>query len=177
MDTARSTVCQPVCFRLLTASARTHVIAHSWFDGRGNQRQPRALTPERLQKNYAAYYDSCFELVRKTSPHTLILPYRGDVCTSTGSLYMNNGPKPNSSNSGSCGKFTESGRIFHPTEMHGITMQEGFDGNTDAIPTSGSGINGHALATIAAALGSATATPAASSMATSRLSVMAACST
>ena len=24
---------------------------------------------------------------------------------------------------------------FHPTEMHGITIQEGPDGNTDAFPT------------------------------------------
>ena len=90
-----------------------------WFDGSGNQR------PKSLLKNYAGYYDSCFELIRTVSPHTLISPYRGDVCISTGSLYMNNGPNPNSSDASSCGKFNESGRFFHPIEMHGITMQEG----------------------------------------------------
>eukprot|EP00038_Savillea_parva_P005285 m.150703 g.150703 ORF g.150703 m.150703 type:complete len:549 (-) comp11686_c1_seq4:98-1744(-) len=100
-----------------------------WFDGAGSQR------PKALLNNYSAYYDGCFELIRTLSPNTLISPYRGDVCSSTGSLYTNTGPQPNSSDSSSCGTFSETGKYFHPTEMHGITMQEGPDGNTDAIPT------------------------------------------
>ena len=67
--------------------------------------------------------------------HAVISPYRGDVCISTGSLYTNNGPQPNSSDSSQCGKFSEKGKYFHPVEMHGITMQEGDDGNTDSTPT------------------------------------------
>jgi hypothetical protein len=39
------------------------------------------------------------------------------------------------SDSRPCGAFSEAGPFFHPTEMHGITMQEGPDGNSDAIPT------------------------------------------
>ena len=31
--------------------------------------------------------------------------------------------------------FSETGKYFHPTEMHGITIQEGPDGNTDEKPT------------------------------------------
>eukprot|EP00035_Acanthoeca_spectabilis_P019488 m.426235 g.426235 ORF g.426235 m.426235 type:complete len:476 (-) comp16862_c0_seq31:140-1567(-) len=100
-----------------------------WFDGAGSQR------PAGLLKNYSEYYDSCFQLIRTLSPQTLISPYRGDVCMSTGSLYTNSGPAPNSSDSSGCGAFSEEGKYFHPTEMHGITMQEGPDGNTDAQPT------------------------------------------
>ena len=100
-----------------------------WFDGNGIQR------PKAILHNYSSYYDSCFELVRRTSPHTLISPYRGDICISTGSLYTNAGPAPNSSDASPCGAFSERGSFFHPTEMHGITMQEGPDGNTDSAPT------------------------------------------
>ena len=74
--------------------------------------------------------------IRTTSPDTLISSYRGDVCASTGSLYMNNGPPPNSTNSiATCSKPDELGQYFHPTEMHGITIQEGPDGNSDEMPT------------------------------------------
>ena len=100
-----------------------------WFDGNGDQR------PKAILANYSDYYDSCFELIRQTSPQTLISPYRGDICISTGSLYTNKGPAPNSSDASECGAFSEAGKFFHPTEMHGITMQEGPDGNTDAMPT------------------------------------------
>ena len=62
-------------------------------------------------------------------------PYRGDVCSSIGSLYTNDGPAPNSTNSSECATPSEAGRYFHPSEMHGVTMQEGPDGNTPAAPT------------------------------------------
>jgi hypothetical protein len=66
----------------------------------------------------------------------MISSYRGDICSSTGSLYMNSGPPPNTTDSSTCkGPFSESGKYFHPTEMHGITIQEGPDGNTDEMPT------------------------------------------
>ena len=51
-----------------------------WFDGAGSQRPAALLDPA----TQAKYFDSCFELIRTTSPDTLISPYRGDVCISTG---------------------------------------------------------------------------------------------
>lgn len=65
----------------------------------------------------------------------MISAYRGDICASTGSLYTNSGPPPNTSDTSRCGAFSESGAHFHPTEMHGITIQEGPDGNSDSKPT------------------------------------------
>jgi hypothetical protein len=114
---------------LLAAESAYGPIHRLWFDGAGSHR------PAALLNNYSAYYTSCFELIRKLSPSTLISPYRGDICMSTGSLYTSTGPKPNSTDSSTCGKFSEDGPYFHPTEMHGITMQEGRDGNTDEVPT------------------------------------------
>ena len=64
---------------------------------------------------------------------TLISPYRGDVCATTGSLYTNDGPPTNSSDISVCGSPNENGSFFHPSEMHGITAQMGPDGNTDAV--------------------------------------------
>jgi hypothetical protein len=61
--------------------------------------------------------------------------YRGDVCTSVGSLYTNDGPPPNASDSSECLPASETGKYFHPTEMHGVTMQEGPDGNSPLRPT------------------------------------------
>ena len=84
---------------------------------------------------YKAYYDSVFQMIREVSPRTLISAYRGDVCSSVGSLYTNDGPAPNSTNSSECSAPTEAGKYFHPTEMHGVTMQEGPDGNTADRPT------------------------------------------
>lgn len=34
-----------------------------------------------------------------------------------------------------CLPASEDGKYFHPTEMHGVTMQEGPDGNTATSPT------------------------------------------
>lgn len=98
-----------------------------WFDGTSNH--PKGLNVDDL-------WDRVYHEIRTTSPATLISPKRGDVCASTGSLYMNQGPAPNSSDPSRCeGRMSEDGAIFHPTEMHGITIQEGPDGNSDELPT------------------------------------------
>merc|ERR1711924_122394 len=62
--------------------------------------------------------------IRTNSPDTMISAYRGDICATTGSLYTDDGPEPNSTNTAGCGKKSETGTKFHPSEMHGITMQE-----------------------------------------------------
>ena len=77
------------------------------------------------------YYDDTFALVRTLSPDTLISAQRGDVCQSTGSLYTNDGPAANGTNASVCSAPSEGGAYFHPNELHGVTMQEGPDGNTD----------------------------------------------
>lgn len=103
-----------------------------WFDGViGND----AYRPGYLLNNYSQYYDECFKLIRDMSPNTLISAYRGDVCATTGSLYTNSGPSANSTNSTECSAPSEEGEFFHPSEMHGVTMQEGPDGNTPIAPT------------------------------------------
>lgn len=97
-----------------------------WFDG---TRQVPDGT------NMTELWDRVYHEIRTTSPSTIISAYRGDVCASTGSLYTNSGPLPNSSDTAGCGAPSENGTHFHPTEMHGITMQEGPDGNSDSSPT------------------------------------------
>lgn len=97
-----------------------------WFDGTSSVPKGTDMTD---------LWQRVYQEIRTTSPDTLITAGRGDVCSSTGSLYSGNGPPPNSTDIGHCGKFSESGAYFHPTEMHGITMQEGPDGNTDSKPT------------------------------------------
>jgi alpha-L-fucosidase len=103
-----------------------------WFDGPGGSPRPIGLESA---AEYKSYYDECFALIRKISPETLTTAQRGDVCASTGSLYSNNGPAPNSTNSSECDPPSEEGKYFHPNELHGVTMQEGPDGNTAAAPT------------------------------------------
>jgi len=78
-----------------------------------------------------------FAEVRSTSPSTLITAKRGDVCDSIGSIYTSNGPAPNSTDWRECKSFesAENGTYFHPNEMHGITIQEGPDGNSNERPT------------------------------------------
>ena len=85
-----------------------------WFDGTSNH--PKDL-------DVKALWDETYQTIRTVSPSTIISPYRGDICASTGSLYTNNGPAPNTTDSSSCGKPSEAGQYFHPTEMHGITIQ------------------------------------------------------
>ena len=67
------------------------------------------------------------------SSQTIISPYRGDVCATTGTLYTNAGPPTNTSDTSNCAAPSETGAFFHPSEMHGITAQMGPDGNTDNV--------------------------------------------
>eukprot|EP00040_Diaphanoeca_grandis_P031044 m.184931 g.184931 ORF g.184931 m.184931 type:complete len:360 (+) comp32212_c0_seq9:8-1087(+) len=83
----------------------------------------------------ASIYSKVFALIRKQSPMTLISPYHGDVCATTESLYTRSAPQPNTTDSTGCTDPTETGDFFHPSEMHGITIQEGPDGNSDEAPT------------------------------------------
>lgn len=98
-----------------------------WFDGTKS-------VPEGT--NVTDLWNRVYHEIRTTSPGTMISSYRGDVCSSTGSLYTNQGPLPNTTDPSNCkGPFSESGPVFHPTEMHGITIQEGKDGNSNEKPT------------------------------------------
>eukprot|EP00040_Diaphanoeca_grandis_P031041 m.184903 g.184903 ORF g.184903 m.184903 type:complete len:166 (+) comp32212_c0_seq3:8-505(+) len=73
----------------------------------------------------ASIYSKVFALIRKQSPMTLISPYHGDVCATTESLYTRSAPQPNTTDSTGCTDPTETGDFFHPSEMHGITIQVG----------------------------------------------------
>jgi alpha-L-fucosidase len=107
-----------------------------WFDGvLNNSTFNGAFRPGYLGDNYSGYYDDVFKLIRKISPSTLIGAQRGDVCANVGSLYTNDGPAANGTNSTSCSAGSETGEYFHPNELHGVTMQEGPDGNTPITPT------------------------------------------
>eukprot|EP01083_Nonionella_stella_P020491 56812_1 len=98
-----------------------------WFDG-------TTLAPSDMNMDHL--WSRVYQEIRTTSPNTIISSYRGDVCASTGTLYTNHGPIPNSTTDYStCQKPSENGTYFHPTEMHGITIQEGPDGNTNSLPT------------------------------------------
>eukprot|EP00041_Stephanoeca_diplocostata_P015783 m.302730 g.302730 ORF g.302730 m.302730 type:complete len:514 (+) comp20152_c0_seq1:263-1804(+) len=97
-----------------------------WFDG--TKSAPKGT-------NITDLWEHVYKEIRTTSPNTMISSYRGDVCASTGTLYTNDGPPPNSTDTSNCQKPSPTGKYFHPTEMHGITIQEGPDGNSDAMPT------------------------------------------
>lgn len=98
-----------------------------WFDG------TRANPCTNTNDLWAQVYKT----IRTVSPGTMISSYRGDVCSAENgeTVYSNNGPPPNSTDTSSCQTPGETGQYFHPIEMHGITIQEGPDGNTDAQPT------------------------------------------
>lgn len=100
-----------------------------WFDGTSSN--PCANTTE--------LWDQVYETIRTVSPWTMITAYRGDVCAAANgqTLYTNDGPPPNSTDPSGCKPPNPEGmgKYFHPTEEHGITMQEGPDGNTDDMPT------------------------------------------
>jgi len=106
-----------------------------WFDGVLGDSAGGDFRPGYLGTNYSFFYDEVFELVRKLSPGTLISSQRGDICNNVNALYTNQGPAANGTNSSMCTAYSETGGFFHPNELHGITMQEGPDGNTDAKPT------------------------------------------
>jgi hypothetical protein len=99
-----------------------------WFDGTRD-----------FKGNVTDLWDQVYSTIRTVSPSTMISSYRGDVCPSVagGTLYTNDGPPPNSTDSTSCQapNAKGQGKYFHPSEMHGITIQEGPDGNSDAMPT------------------------------------------
>mmetsp|Transcript_15265 Transcript_15265/g.39253 ORF Transcript_15265/g.39253 Transcript_15265/m.39253 type:complete len:598 (+) Transcript_15265:41-1834(+) len=99
-----------------------------WFDGTKS-----VPTGTNVTDLWVQVYDT----IRTVSPNTMISSYRGDVCASKdgNTLYTNNGPAPNSTDPAGCQDPQEGGQYFHPTEMHGITIQEGPDGNTDSMPT------------------------------------------
>ena len=65
--------------------------------------------------------------------------YLSNMCTymCADTWYTNDGPPPNSTDPSSCKPSAKGtiGKYFHPTEMHGITIQEGPDGNSDSMPT------------------------------------------
>jgi alpha-L-fucosidase len=101
-------------------------VSRMWFDGTTGG--PKGL-------NFTQLWAEVYDTIRTASPATLISPYRGDICATTGSLYTSDGPEPNSTDGSACAKPSETGAHFYPSEMHGITAQMGPDGNTDSIPT------------------------------------------
>lgn len=105
-----------------------------WFDGGAADPPPNPVSRPN-GTNCSALYEHAFALIREVSPATLISPYHGDICGATGSLYTSSAPQPNSTDPQGCSAPSELGQYFHPSEMHGITMQEGPDGNTDSRPT------------------------------------------
>jgi alpha-L-fucosidase len=105
-----------------------------WFDG-GAANPPANPEARPNGTDCASVYAKAFALIREKSPPTLVSPYHGDICARTGSLYLSSAPKPNSTDPAGCSAPNETGQYFHPSEMHGITMQEGPDGNTDSRPT------------------------------------------
>ena len=56
-----------------------------WFDGINTGVVQKDMLNETV---YKPYYDSVFKMIREISPDTLISAYRGDVCTSIGSLCL-----------------------------------------------------------------------------------------
>lgn len=88
-----------------------------WFDGTSSM--PAGTNKTEL-------WNQVYETIRTVSPSTMITSYRGDVCTSNAgdTLYTNDGPPPNSTDTSGCQAHHEGGQYFHPSEMHGITIQE-----------------------------------------------------
>ena len=90
-----------------------------WFDG--TKSTPCAGAGK------AALWDEIYHTIRSVSPATMISAYRGDVCAAQhgATLYTNDGPPPNSSDTSGCQPPRPDGRgkYFHPTEVHGITIQ------------------------------------------------------
>ena len=124
---------------ILTPGSPWGPVNRFWFDGILGGSGMNYFQPEGLRTfaEYHQYYDDTFALIRKLSHDTLISAQRGDICQSTGSLYTSDGPTPNATDSSMCEtwNWTETGKYFHPNEMHGVTMQEGPDGNTPIAPT------------------------------------------
>jgi alpha-L-fucosidase len=79
-----------------------------WFDG------SQVCPPD---TNLNSLWSQVFETIRTLSPSTLISPYRGDICSTTGSLYTANGPAPNSTDASECSSPSEAGKHFYPSEV------------------------------------------------------------
>ena len=104
------------------------------FDGDGFA----PAMPKELAQNDTQLWEPVFDLIWTLSPQTLLGPKKGDYCQSNGgrySLYVNNGPLPNSTDTSYCTFPNRTGLNFSPLESHGVTIQEGPDGNTNALPT------------------------------------------
>ena len=97
-----------------------------WFDG-GPANPPDDPAARPLGTNGSDILHNTLALIREMSPLTLISPSHGDICATTETLYTQSAPRPNSSDPTGCAAADESGEYFHPTEMHGITMQQGPD--------------------------------------------------
>ena len=83
-----------------------------WFDGvKSNSKANGDFRPGYLGDNYTAFYTDVYEHIRKVSPSTLISSKRGDVCDNTASLYTNDGPAPNSTDSSQCTTASETGQV------------------------------------------------------------------
>ena len=102
-----------------------------WFDG-------TTSLPHGINKT--ALWEQVYEAIHTVSPNTMISSKRGDVCRVIHgqTLYTNDGPPPNSTDITPCpeaGPSHEGGRYFHPIEAHGVTIQQGPDGNGVGNPT------------------------------------------
>jgi hypothetical protein len=115
-----------------------------WFDGDGFGGTTNASTsrnmPAEFNVNDTLLWAPVFKLIREISPQTLLGPKKGDYCQSNGGRYTlyvnNNGPGANNgTNADYCTPPNATGETFSPLEAHGVTIQEGDDGNTDALPT------------------------------------------
>ena len=93
-----------------------------WFDG-GPANPPDNPAARPMGTNCSQIYRHALDLIRDRSPDTLVSPYRGDICATTQSLYTRSSPRPNSTDPSGCAAPDEAGKFFHPSEMHGITMQ------------------------------------------------------
>ena len=70
-----------------------------------------------------------YQQIASEWPQTIISAYRGDVCGETVTVYTNDGPRPNSSDTSNCQTPNEKGKYFHPIEMHGYVWGHGWDGH------------------------------------------------
>jgi hypothetical protein len=104
---------------LLSPGSPYGPVSRLWFDGvLKNSVASGDFRPGYLGTNYSDYYDDCFRLIRTLSPQTLISSYRGDVCANTGSLYTNDGPQPNGTNSSGCTLPSETGMCVDASSIH-----------------------------------------------------------
>jgi alpha-L-fucosidase len=87
--------------------------------------------------NLTAMWDRAMPIIREMSPSTIVSAYRGDVCyRPLTSAYGCDGPHPNSSDASGCvSSPNTTGPYFTALESHGVTMQQGPDGDEATLPT------------------------------------------